>query len=79
MPHMGGLDLLAEVKRLRPATEAVLITGYASPDLHTRTERIGVECVIEKPFDVDRLAAVVADLAGRQRAIDAAQASRAEA
>jgi len=32
MPGMNGLDVMAEVKRLRPSLAVVVITGHATPD-----------------------------------------------
>lgn len=59
--HVGvedGLELLDETESLDLPTRVVLLsgTGDIGPDLAER-----VDCVLGKPFDLDRLAAAVAD------------------
>ena len=49
MPGMSGLDVLAEVKRRRPALPVVVITGHATPEQVDMVKRMGAVDVIEKP------------------------------
>ena len=49
MPGMNGLDVLAEVKRTRPALAVVVITGHATPDEIDEVKRLGAVDVIAKP------------------------------
>ncbi len=49
MPGMNGLDVLSQVKRLRPALPVVVITGNATPDEKDAVRRLGAVDVIEKP------------------------------
>lgn len=49
MPGMNGLDVLAEVRRLRPALPVVVITGHASTAEKDEVRRLGAVDVIEKP------------------------------
>ena len=49
MPGMNGLDVLAEVRRRRPALPVVVITGHATPDQVDQVKRMGAVDVIEKP------------------------------
>ena len=49
MPVMNGLEVLAEVKRRRPALPVVVITGNATPEQVEMVKRLGAVDVIEKP------------------------------
>lgn len=49
MPGINGLDVLAEVKRLRPSLPVVVITGHATPDELEEVRRLGAVDVIAKP------------------------------
>ena len=53
MPDMDGLDLLAEVRVLRPDTPMLLITGHGEHDLAVRALRGGAYDFIQKPIDRD--------------------------
>jgi CheY-like chemotaxis protein len=49
MPGMNGLDVMAEVKRLRPTLAVVVITGHATEDEMERVKALGAVDVIQKP------------------------------
>ena len=49
MPGMNGLDVLNEVKRMRPSLPVVVITGNATPDEVEEVKRLGAVDVIVKP------------------------------
>jgi CheY-like chemotaxis protein len=49
MPGMNGLDVMAEVKRLRPTLAVVVITGHATPEEVEDVKRLGAVDVIAKP------------------------------
>lgn len=49
MPGMSGLELLQEVRRLRPSLPVVVITGHATPDEIQEVKRLGAVDVIAKP------------------------------
>jgi CheY-like chemotaxis protein len=49
MPGMNGLDVLAEVKRRRPALPVVVITGHATAEELDQVKRLGAVDVIAKP------------------------------
>jgi CheY-like chemotaxis protein len=55
MPGMDGLTLCQEVTRLRPATVALLITGYPAEVEPTEARAVGIRKVFAKPVDVPRL------------------------
>jgi CheY-like chemotaxis protein len=49
MPGMNGLDVMAEVKRLKPGLAVVIITGHATADEVERVKALGAVDVIQKP------------------------------
>jgi CheY-like chemotaxis protein len=49
MPGMNGLDVMAEVKRLKPGLPVVIITGHATADEVERVKTLGAVDVIQKP------------------------------
>jgi len=53
MPGMDGLELLTEIKRVRPDTPTILITGHGDHDLAVQALRSGAEDYVTKPIDRD--------------------------
>jgi CheY-like chemotaxis protein len=49
MPGMNGLDVMAEVRRIRPSLAVVVITGHATADEIEDVKRMGAVDVIQKP------------------------------
>ncbi len=63
MPGMGGIDLLTEIKRLRPPTEIIMVTAYATVDSAIAAMKRGAYDYLSKPFKLDEVRAVVAKAA----------------
>ncbi len=55
MPGLDGEKLLAEVKRLAPRTEVVMMTAHGSTDNAVNCLKKGAADYILKPFDLDDL------------------------
>jgi thioredoxin reductase (NADPH) len=65
MPGMGGVDLLAEVRRVEPEVKTVLLTAYADTDVAIEAiNRVRLDYYILKPWDPpeDQLFPVLDDL-----------------
>ncbi len=65
MPEMDGYDLLLEIRRLKPATHVVLMTGFYYDKDHVikRSRMQGLDGMIfKKPLDADKLRAVLVEL-----------------
>ena len=60
MPGMDGLALLAEIRRLRPDTPTLLITGHGQHDLVVQALRGGAYDFIPKPIERDYFVASLA-------------------
>ncbi len=59
LPDSQGLDLLKAIKRQAPTSPVILITAYGWPGLKAEAVAAGAYCVLDKPFDVERLADLV--------------------
>ncbi|MFN4242026.1 MAG: sigma-54-dependent transcriptional regulator [Tepidisphaerales bacterium] len=59
MPKMTGIELLTQVKRVRPEMPVVLMTAYASVQTAVEAMRLGAYDYIQKPFDGDELKLLV--------------------
>jgi signal transduction histidine kinase len=53
MPGMDGLALLTEVRKVRPGTPVLLITGHGEHDLAVQALRGGAYDFVQKPIDRD--------------------------
>jgi signal transduction histidine kinase/ActR/RegA family two-component response regulator len=53
MPGMNGLEVARTVKRLRPETVVILMTGWAAELDPRQLNESGVDRAIHKPFDVE--------------------------
>lgn len=73
MPKLDGLELLVEIKKLRPVTDVVLITGYPSMDAAVAALNSGAVRFIQKPFDIDDLAQIIDNLASKHMALRVTQ------
>jgi CheY-like chemotaxis protein/ribosome-associated translation inhibitor RaiA len=59
MPGFTGLEILDFIHENGGFPPAVLITAFGDEDTHAEAERLGVAAVLDKPFDLDHLMAVV--------------------
>lgn len=58
MPDINGVDLAAQVKRLAPQTQVLLITAYPTPTLAQQVQLQSIEYFLLKPFalaDLERI------------------------
>ena len=53
MPGLDGLEVLGEIKKVRPKTPTLLITGHGEHDLAVRALRGGAYDFVQKPIDRD--------------------------
>jgi two-component system, NtrC family, nitrogen regulation response regulator NtrX len=69
MPGIDGLDTLAEMKRLRPETAVVMISGHGTIETAVKATKLGAYDFIEKPLSLEKTVLVVAN-AVRQRRLE---------
>ncbi len=59
LPDVNDLTLLEELRRRLPAATIVLMTAFGSPEIVAGAQRLGVRGVLDKPFELAELAALV--------------------
>ncbi|MGD8319721.1 MAG: SLC13 family permease [Gemmatimonadota bacterium] len=59
MPGMDGIQTLREMRSFNPAIQAVMLTGHGSLDSATEAGRLETFKYLQKPCDVEELAAVL--------------------
>ena len=59
MPDIGGMRVLRDVKRAKPSTPVVIITGYPTVRSAVMAMKLGAADYLEKPFTPDELVKVV--------------------
>ncbi len=51
MPGMDGLELMREIKKIRPELMVMMLTGFASLDSAVEAMRLGAADYLRKPYD----------------------------
>ncbi len=59
MPHMDGMELIAEIHRRRLPVTVIVLSGAGSVEEAVQAMHLGVYHFLTKPLDVDRLRLVV--------------------
>lgn len=65
MPGMDGLETLREVKAVRPEVEAIILTGYPTPESALEGMRLGAFEFLSKPCETETLFARVMEALAR--------------
>lgn len=63
MPHRTGLDALPEIKRVAPAAEVIVLSGFASSMLGPDVLALGAARYVEKGADPETIAATIEEVA----------------
>jgi len=67
MPGLSGMDVLKEIKNMKPDVEVVIISGYMTPKTTQEAKEYGAADIITKPFDVTEVVARVAKLVEQRK------------
>jgi CheY-like chemotaxis protein len=67
MPDMTGMELAAEVLRIRRDIPIILCTGYTDERVRETASAIGIRRILSKPFVLQELAASVRDALDQNR------------
>jgi DNA-binding NtrC family response regulator len=59
MPEISGMDVLIELKKIKPKTKIIMITGFATIDNAVQAIKKGASDYITKPFKVEDLDATI--------------------
>ena len=73
MPKMSGIDALIEIRKARPKTKVIMITGFATVESAVDAIKKGASDYLSKPVDGARLKAAL-DRAEQQLAAGSAPA-----
>ena len=68
MPEKEGLETIDEIKRMLPETKIIAISGGGrmDPDDYLAIAKsVGADLTLQKPFDIDKMVEMVADLLNR--------------
>lgn len=55
MPEMNGIEALAEIKKIDPSIEVIILTGHASVDVAVEIMRLGGYEYLLKPCPIEEL------------------------
>ena len=64
MANIDGMELFRLAKEVRPETEVIIISGFATVDVTRVAMRAGVRDVIAKPFRISELKDLINKIAG---------------
>jgi DNA-binding NtrC family response regulator len=59
MPHMEGIEVLANIKRGNPDQKVIMITGYMALEHADESSMLGATRYLEKPFAPDVLLSAI--------------------
>jgi two-component system, NtrC family, response regulator len=77
MPGMDGLELLAEVKEIRPSTMVILMTAFGTVKTAVKAMKMGAADYVSKPIDMEELEVVLARTLEKKRLLEETQVLRA--
>jgi DNA-binding NtrC family response regulator len=60
LPDGDGLSVAAALRRARPRRPVILMTSYDTDDLEREAAKLGVETVVQKPFELDEMLRLIA-------------------
>lgn len=55
MPGKGGVDVLKEIKQIKPLTEVIMLTGHATVDTAIQGMKLGAYDYLLKPTETEDL------------------------
>jgi len=65
MPVMSGLELVEQIRALKPELPVLVITGQADREDRKRLMKLGVIRILEKPFSLSELLAEVGKISAK--------------
>lgn len=68
LPDTDGLSVLRQLRQLNPACRTVVMTAYGSPEVRREARNLGVDRLIDKPFDYDDTVKIAGELLAQQPA-----------
>jgi len=62
MPGINGVQTFREIKRIDPEAAVIMMTAYSVEDLVKEALEEGAYAIVYKPFDIDRIIAIIEEL-----------------
>jgi len=62
MPGINGVQTFREVKKIDPKAAVIMMTAYSVEDLVKEALEDGAYAIVYKPFDIDRIIALIEEL-----------------
>jgi len=59
MPEMDGIETLKGVKKIKPETIVIMMTGYSVDELVHRAIEENASDIIYKPFEIDKVLSLI--------------------
>ena len=75
MPGLTGLDILPEMKKLRPEASIIVMTSFANKEVHRRSLEKGASGYLEKPIHIKKLKALIHEMLSAKQGMKGARAS----
>ncbi len=67
LPDMSGVETFEEVKKIDPDVAVIMMTGYSEEELMRKAIAEGAYTCIYKPFDLDKLIALVEQISSEKK------------
>jgi DNA-binding NtrC family response regulator len=62
MPDMDGVETLKQIKKIKPDTTVIMMTGYSVDDMvHKALEEKASE-IIYKPFEIEKVLGLISSI-----------------
>lgn len=55
LPHISGLTLLEEIKKINPSLPVIMISAYGNDYVKAKAKELGAFCFLDKPFAIKEL------------------------
>ncbi|MFH1349751.1 MAG: response regulator [Pseudomonadota bacterium] len=59
MPGLGGVETMSEIKRIKPLTEVIMLTGHATVESAIEGMKLGAYDYLMKPCETEELVAKI--------------------
>ena len=66
MPGLSGIDTLREMKKIRPLTEVIMLTGHATVETAIEGMKLGAFDYLMKPTEIEELVEKITKAQGRK-------------
>ncbi len=69
MPEMDGIDVLKEIKQIKPDTTVVIMTAYGTIDTAVEAMKLGAYDYITKPFKMSKIKTITARISESKKIV----------